>query len=168
MAGPERVAAAAHLATCSDCCKRVDALQRMAGLLYQLPREPAPEGLAARIVAAVEAEARPAPAWTWQTLLVAGGAFVAGLLALWLAFETAVAAQAGGIVEFLSLLTSRPQTLTAYPSEVAYAVLEAVPATELVLTLGMALVALLLLSKLLAGLDRRRPATWFGSGAAGW
>lgn len=165
LAGPERVAVTAHLATCAACRRRADTLQQMAGLLYQLPREPAPEGLPARILAAVEVQRRTAPAWSSRTVIIAAGSLVAGLLAVWLAFETVLAALEGGVMDFVALLTSRPETLMVYPQEALYALVEAVPATELVLTLGMVLVALVLLNQVLAIPGNGRLQGWTRNGA---
>jgi anti-sigma factor RsiW len=163
LAGPERMAVSAHLTMCNVCRGRADALAQVAGLLYRLPREPAPDGLAARIVTAVEAQRRTAI--TPRMAAVAAGSLVAGLIAVWLAFETALAAQEGGVIDFVSLLTSRPETLMAYPQEALYALLEAVPVTELVLTLGMVLIALVLLNQLLTTLGDRRLHGWMRNGA---
>jgi anti-sigma factor (TIGR02949 family) len=163
---PDRVAVTTHLATCESCRQQADAAEQMAGLLYQLPRQPAPDGLPDRILAAVEAQRRPAPAWSPRTVMIAAGSLVAGLIAVWLAFETVVAAQEGGVIDFLTLLTSRPQTLLAYPQDALYALLEAIPVTELVLTLGMALIALVLLNQVLTALGDHRLPNRLGNGAA--
>ncbi len=165
LAGPERVAVTSHLATCKACRRLADALEQMAGLLYQLPREPVPEGLATRIVASVEAQRRMAPGWTVRTILVAAATNMAALMAVWLAFETALAAQVGGVVDFASLVASQPQMLVAYPQDAVSALLESLPATELVLTLGMILVVLLLLNQLLTSLDTRRVGEQLANGA---
>lgn len=156
LSAPERAVITAHLATCDNCRVRVDASAQMTSLLCQIPREPAPGDLSARIRAAVEAE-RPVPraqmAWV---VLVAAGSLVAGLVAAWLAFETALAVQAQGAIDFLALLISRPEMLVAYPQDAVYALVETIPVAELLLTLGMALVTLLLLRQVLASLDHGR------------
>jgi len=165
LTGPERAVVTAHLATCAACRRRADTLEQMAGLLHQLPREPAPEDLSTRILAAVEAKRRTAPVWSSRRVIIAAGSLVAGLLAVWLAFETALAALEGGVMEFVALLTSRPETLMAYPQEALYALMEAVPATELVFMLGMVLIALVLLNQVLAIPGNGRLQGWTRNGA---
>lgn len=152
LAADERAAVEHHLETCAACQQKLASLQQMTALLYQIPAEtPAPD-LAGRIMAAVEARAQRGPRYRpgLHTAAVGLGLLFSAYLLLALGYQTLLAWQQGGAGQFISLLLNDPELIGRYPTESMYAVLEALPTAELVLTLGSSLIVLLLIEHLVS------------------
>ena len=147
-----------HLQVCPLCQRKLGNLQQMTDLLYQFPsKEPTPN-LARNIVAVVEARAAAAQIrqrWL-RTATASLGAAFATLLVLWSGYETFIALQEGGGMEFISLVGAHPHLLFRYPTDALYAVLEALPLVNIVLTLGASLVAWLLAGQFVNTLSSRQ------------
>jgi anti-sigma factor RsiW len=120
-----------HLAACAACHARVARDNRMNVALRALPREPSPRDLAARIEArAAQEQARHA-----RAPFIALATFFSLLLALWFCLELGIAFQENGVLDFWAVLTSYSDLLSADWLNTLIALLEAVPLTEVVLTL---------------------------------
>jgi len=163
----ERTAVEDHLLTCPSCRQRVANLRQMTTLLYQLPVEELPAGLEARIVAAVgPAPAQEAVNQSWLYRAAIGLAALFSLLMLLaLGYQTLLVWQQDGTGQFISLLAGNPDLALRYPTEALYAVLESLPVVEIALTLGIALVIVLLLEQFLATLGRQASSQFNGNHA---
>ncbi len=140
-----------HLARCGACRRRLANLREVTALLQELPAQvPAPD-LADRVVAVVQAqELRTRVRRPWLRVALVGlAASFSTLLLVGLGYETALGLQQGGVAQFIALLISNPEFLTRYPAEGFYAILESLPLTELVFTLGTALIVIVLVEQLL-------------------
>jgi len=145
----QQEAVEAHLAVCEACRRRLANLEQITRLLYALPpAQPAPD-LARRVVAAVEAQAARAPVRRpWRRLVPVGiGTLFSVWMLLALGYQTLLAWRQSGAGQFISLLFRDPGLALRYPAEVVYAILESLPILELGLTLGLALVMVLLLEQ---------------------
>jgi len=148
----------AHLRACALCQGRVSAARQMARALARLPRaEPAPD-LAERVLATVRATHRRAE-WPRAVAIGFGLAFSV-LLLLALALDTLLAFQEGETFEFVSLLTSRPETVMVYPTEALSALWESLPAMNIVLTAGILMIGLILAEQFVAALAALRNHGW--------
>ncbi len=138
----------AHLATCARCQKQIAHASEMNRALGEMERvAPAPT-FAARLERALAHEEharrrialspRPQPVWTGLAALLAA------TLLLVFAFETVVAFQNSGALDFVSLFASRPDLLSMYPAESISALVESFPLLEFLLTLGSLFVAAVL------------------------
>ncbi len=138
----------AHLALCAQCREELLAERRLAQTLRRLERiAPSPE-FAVRLDQALErAEARrgiPAPgyrsvsAWTGLAALLVSG------LVLVFAYQTMIALQEGGALDFVSLYASRPDLLSMYPTESLSALVESLPLVEFLLTLVLLVITVVL------------------------
>ncbi len=139
----------AHIAACARCQSELAVERRLGQALTRLERfSPSPE-FAARLEHALgraESTARPratAPrpfsfSWIGVAALVASG------LLLVFAYQTLVAFQEGGTLDFVALYFSRPDLLSTYPSESLSALIESLPLAEFTLTLGLLVIAVVL------------------------
>ena len=84
---PARRAVAEALAAHPELRRQLDALRRTAQLVSATPRIPAPDGLADRVVAAIQASPRPSPLRRWHQLAAAAAACLVAALAAWLALQ---------------------------------------------------------------------------------
>ncbi len=145
--GQER-ALDAHVAICAQCQHELLMERRIVQALRHLERvAPSPE-FAVRLDQALErAEAaraqapvvrRPSFAWTGIAALLAS------LLLMVFAYQTLVAFQEGGALDFVSLYASRPDLLSMYPTESVSALIESFPLVEFLLTLVLLVIAVVL------------------------
>ncbi len=143
-----------HVATCPVCRRELALEQRLTRALMRLERSaPSPE-FAARLERALSrgesavrewssANPRPSLAWTGVAALLASALLVV------FAYQTVVALQEGGALDFVSLFASRPDLLSMYPTESLNALIESLPLVGLLLTLGLFVIALVLADQFL-------------------
>jgi hypothetical protein len=139
----------AHVTACPRCQRELAAEQRLARALMRLERlAPSPEFAARLDRALARAESatrgwsdvthRPSLLWTGVAALLASALLVV------FAYQTVVAFQDGGALDFVSLFASRPDLLSTYPIESLNALIESLPLVEFLLTLGLLVIAVVL------------------------
>ncbi len=138
----------AHLAACAVCRRRMAGNTRLNSLLQAIPRENAPRDLAARITAAVELRVAEDRARRERLPPMIAATCFSALVTLWFAFEMVVGLQENGAFDFVSLVTSRPEILSAYSTDAFWALVESLPLPEIVLTLFALLTVVVLASQL--------------------
>ena len=122
-----------HLATCAACRARIAQAQKFDAVLSDLPREDPPPGFADLIVTAVEWRAGQEQQRRERMPFIALATCFSLLLTLWFGFAGLVALQDNGVVEFLWIYTTH--TDISFSSDALFALLEALPFTEIVLML---------------------------------
>lgn len=148
-----------HVAACPICWRELDLDRRLTRGLMRLERvAPSPEFVArldralGRGESAVRersgASPRPSLAWTGVAALLASA------LLLVFAYQTVVALQEGGALDFVSLFASRPDLLSLYPMESLNALIESLPLFGFLLTLGLFVIALVLADQFLMARSR--------------
>ncbi len=145
----------AHLASCVRCQSELAAERRLAHALTRLERfSPSPEfsaqldrALARAESTSLEQLAKPRRASVWTGL----AALLSSFLLLIFAFQTIIAFQDGGSLDFVSLYFSRPDLLSTYPSESLSALLESLPLVEFALTRGLLVIAVVLVQQFFGG-----------------
>lgn len=139
----ERGEVKGHLETCAACRARLQALRGLGRRLSSLPREAPPEGLARRIVAAIrEREEALAGRRLARHLRVPALATLAAVLVL---LQGLLRSFQSGLLDVAGLILSDVTVTLAYPTETTAALLEFLPALQLVLSaalLGLALLSL--------------------------
>ena len=146
-----------HLAACSACRARVARDTRMNIALRALPHAQPPRELAARIGAVVEARAAQEQARRTRVPYIAIATFFATLLAVWFCLELDLAFQENGVFDFWALFTSYSDWLSADSWDALLALLEALPLSEIILTLCALLTVGVLAQQLI---DSLRPRVW--------
>lgn len=151
----QRRALEAHLAVCAECRVRLARAHRLTVTLRALPREQPARALAARI------EARVVQEQTRRARLpfVAAATLIALFVAAWFCVEFGIALQESGVLAFWTLLTSYSEFFSSDWLDSLIALLEAVPLTELFLTLCALLTAGILAQQLVESL-RPRAMQW--------
>lgn len=140
-----RAAADEHLAVCPLCQKRAVSDARLDGLLKGLPRDNAPRDLAVRITAAVELRVAEEKVRRDRLPLMIAATCFSAVATLWFGFQMLVSFQENGALDFVSLITSRPDVFSAYSSDAFLALLESLPIPEIMLTV-FALVTVVVLA----------------------
>lgn len=143
-----------HLAACADCRARIAKTQQIDAALRHLPRELPPPGFADLIVAGVEWRAAQEQQRRARMPLIALATCFSILLTLWFGFAGLVALQDNGVVEFLWIYTTQAEI--SYSSDALFALLEALPVTELILTLFALVTASVLALNLIESLRPQR------------
>lgn len=154
-----RAAMDEHLAACASCRARVTRDRRMEHTLREMPRAHPPRDLAARIVAAVELRAAQGQARRERLPLIAMATFFSTLLFLWFGVEMLVAFQENGALDFFSLFASHPEVLANYSTDALFALVEALPLSEIALTL-FALLTVIVLAQQLGDVLQPRAAVF--------
>lgn len=140
-----------HLSCCASCQRSLSNLRQMDELLRTLGHAETPGDLVDRIMQSVKARTAPGVSRPLgRTVAVGFGLSMALVLLLWIGYNTALGMREEGIFEFLSLATTYSETVSIYFSEWAFAVLESLPVTGIVLSLGATLVVCLLLTDFLS------------------
>ncbi len=116
-----------HLEGCPLCRARVVQATRIQVALRAVPHLPLPSDLVNRIETRVTLEQMRRARLPFLVLAMLGSLLVAG----WFCLELALALQANGILDFWTLLTSYSEQ---FSMELLFALLEAVPLTETLLT----------------------------------
>lgn len=149
---------APHLAECDLCRTRVEQARRMERALGTLPRLHPPYDLSQRIIASLPASgASPTAGVVAKHAWVVGVAsFIAALLALAFVYQIAFDLQSNGALDLLSMYTSQPAIVTTYPGEALGTLLNLVPWLTLGMTLGIVLIAGVLMRQLIVSLDSMR------------
>ena len=151
----ERAEADAHLATCAQCRTGMVALAQVGDLLRLEPREAPPDDLAVRIMTnlAVAPPVMVKAGWSRARWIASGvGTTLLWLMLIVLAGETFLAAYRRGLGDLAELVRSHPEVALHYPSEAFYALVESVPAIEMMLTLVALVLGLWLLTQMLSAL----------------
>ncbi len=130
-----RVEIEKHVSECAMCRGNLEREQSLSRALRVLPRREPPHDLSARIGSAVQIhrvqeKLRRA---RMPFILVATGFSL--LLLAWFTFQLVIALEDNGTLYLVSLLTSRPDVISAFAVDAVWAVIEALPLGEIVLTL---------------------------------
>jgi predicted anti-sigma-YlaC factor YlaD len=149
-----RAAIDQHLAACAACRARATKRQRIDSALRTIPRENPPLDLAARISATIEWRVRQSQQRRESTLLVAVATVFSLLLSIWFGIQVFVAFLENGGLDFLTLFTSHSEI--SYSPDALLALVEALPITEIMLTLFALVTARVLAASLV---DAVRPRT---------
>ncbi len=150
-----RAAIELHLADCAVCRERTHRAERFENALHELPREHAPRQVTERILATADWRATQEQARRKRLPLVAVATLSSLLLAIWFGAQMVVAFLQDDALDFFSLLTSRPDILSAYSSDALFALLESLPFAEIVLTAFTVLIAIALSQQLVDSVTPR-------------
>ncbi len=142
----------AHIASCPRCRRELATMGRLTRALSHLERVTPSPSFSAELDRALAQSAvqpqpasRPDPSFAWTGLAT----FLASVLLLAFSYQTLVALQEGGTVDFVSRYFSRPDLVSTYPSEAFGALLESLPIVELAWTGVILLIAIVLFRELL-------------------
>ncbi len=124
-----------HLAGCALCRGRVARDQRLSSALQTVPRQEPPRELAARISSAVEAHVFQEQLRRSRMPFIAVAMCFSLLLTVWFAFQMVIALEENATLDFVSLVTDRPDVFSAYSVDAVWALIEALPLGEIALTL---------------------------------
>ena len=130
-----RVQAEEHLANCEHCRGLLAREQLLSTALRARPREQPPRDLAVRIGKAAQALAAQEQLQRARMPFITIATCFSLLLLLWFGFQMVIAFIDNGTFEILSLLSGQPDLLSTFFSEGLWALLEALPLGEIVLTL---------------------------------
>jgi len=144
-----------HIADCAVCHARIAREQKLAFALQILPRERTPTDLAARIRAAVDLRLTQDRQRRDRMPLVALATFFSLLLVVWFGLEVIIASQENGVLDFLSIFTS--QSDLGFSSDSFFALIEAIPISELALAL-LSIITCIILAQQLVETIRPHPA----------
>ena len=122
-----------HLATCVVCRTRIAKTQKIDAALSNLPREDPPPGFADLIVTAVEWRAGQEQQRRERMPFIALATCFSFLLTLWFGVAGFIAFQDNGVLDFLTLYTTHSDV--SFSLDALLALLEALPFTEILLTL---------------------------------
>ena len=146
-----------HLATCPACRVLVARDTRMNIALRALPYAQPPRELAAHIDAVIEARAAQEQARRTRVPYIAVATFFSTLLAVWFCLELEVAFQENGVFDFWALFTSYSDLFSADSWDALLALIEALPLSEIILTMCALLTVGVLAQQLI---DSLRPRVW--------
>ena len=124
-----------HLANCALCRGRVAREERLSRALRATPRAEPPRDLAARISSAVQVHTVQEQLRRSRMPFIGVAMFFSVLLFVWFGFQMIVALADNGTLDFLWLLSNRPDVFSAYSVDAVWALVEAVPLGEIALTL---------------------------------
>jgi predicted anti-sigma-YlaC factor YlaD len=143
-----------HLATCAQCRRRVARERRVDAALQTMPRAETPRELAVRISAAVELRVAQEQARRTRVPFIAVAMSFSLLLVLWFGMDAVLAFQESSALDFFTLFTDRPDLLSTYSFDAVLALIEALPISEILLTLFALVTAIVLTQQLV---DTLRP-----------
>jgi hypothetical protein len=146
-----------HLAACPACRARSARDTRMNTALLALPHVQPSRELAARIGAVTEARVAQEQARRTRVPYIAIATFFATLLAVWFCLELDLAFQENGVFDFWALFTSYSDWFSADSWDALLALLEALPLSEIMLTMCALLTVGVLAQQLI---DSLRPRVW--------
>ena len=124
-----------HLTKCVRCRRRLARDQWLGGALQAMPRAEPPRDLAARIGSAVQAQVLQERLQRSRLPFIVTATFFSLLLLVWFGFQMVIAFVDNGTFELLLLLSGRPDLFSAYFVDSLWALIEALPLGEIVLTL---------------------------------
>ncbi len=151
-----------HLQTCSMCRDRVSRESRFERLLSSVSRTDAPRDLSSRINAAVELRLAQERSRRERLPLIGLATCLSALVTLWFGLQMLIGLQEDGALDLFSLVTSHPEVFSAYSTDTLFALLEALPISEMVLTLFALLTVLVLAQQ---WVDTLRPdMAWYRHG----
>lgn len=128
-----RAALDEQLATCAVCRMRIAKTQKIDAALSHLPRADPPPGFADLVVTAVEWRAGQEQERRERMPFIALATCFSFLLTLWFGITVFVAIQENGVLDFLALYTTHSDV--SFSLDALLALLEALPFTEILLTL---------------------------------
>ena len=140
-----------HVSGCAGCQARVAREVKLERALRALPRTEPASDLASRIQAAIPSEAS-VRAWTPRLIQAGLAAGLAALIVIVLLYQTGLALQASGALDFISFYADQPDVVTMYPSEALSALIESLPLLEMLVTMGVLFIALALMRRFFAAL----------------
>ena len=146
-----------HLAACPACRAHVARDTRLSVVLRVLPRVAPPRELAARIGVVAQARATQEQARRTRVPYIAIATFFATLLAVWFCLELDLAFQENGVFDFWALFTSYADLFSTDSWDALLALIEALPLSEIILTLCALLTVGVLAQQLI---DSLRPRAW--------
>ncbi len=133
--GDARVDAEMHLANCALCRGRVAREERLSDALRATPRQEPPRDLAARIDSAAQIQVVQEQLRRSRMPFIGVATLFSLVLLVWFGFQMVIALQENGTLDFLSLLSDRPDVFSAYSVDAIWALIEAIPLGEIALTL---------------------------------
>ncbi|MCL4395690.1 MAG: hypothetical protein M1482_12965 [Chloroflexi bacterium] len=156
LSGPRGEDRVRHLEQCRTCQARAANCRELIGALRALPREPASPELASRIAAAVDFQAFQVRLRRTRLPYVAAAMGLSLVLLVWFGIQTTIALQDNGTLYLLSLLTSRPEILSADTVDAIWACIEALPLSEGALLLSALFTVIVLVQQ---WIDAAHPRT---------
>ncbi len=145
-----------HLAGCALCRGREAREQRLSSALQTVPRQEPPLDLAARIDSAVEVSVFQERLRRARMPFISVATCFSVLLMVWFAFQMVIALEENATLDFVSLVSERPDVFSAYSVDAVWALIEALPLGEIALTL-FALFTVIVLAQ--QWVDTMRPHT---------
>ncbi|HEX7589074.1 MAG TPA: zf-HC2 domain-containing protein, partial [Anaerolineae bacterium] len=130
-----RVQADEHLANCERCRSLLTRELFLSVALRAVPREQPPSDFAVRIGNAAQARVLQQRLQRARMPFITVATFFSLLLLLWFGFQMAIAFVDNGTFEILSLLSGQPDLFSTFFVDGLWALLEALPLGEIVLTL---------------------------------
>ena len=124
-----------HLLICAQCRGLLAREQRLSADLRAQPREEPPRDLAVRIANAVQARVLQERLRRARMPFITVATFFSLLLLFWFGFQMVIALIDNGTFEILSLLSAQPDLFSTFFADDLWAILEALPLGEIVLTL---------------------------------
>lgn len=124
-----------HLGTCVQCRALMDREQRLSAALRELPREQSPRDLAMRIGNAAQARVLQERLKRARMPFITVATFFSLLLLFWFGFQMVIAFIDNGTFEILSVFSGQPDLFSTFFTDALWALLEALPLGEIVLTL---------------------------------
>ena len=124
-----------HLETCAQCRGLLDREQRLSAALRELPREQGPSELAVRIGNAAQARVLQERLKRARMPFITVATFFSLLLLFWFGFQMVIAFIDNGTFEILSVFSGQPDLFSTFFTDAMWALLEALPLGEIVLTL---------------------------------
>jgi predicted anti-sigma-YlaC factor YlaD len=146
-----------HLAACAVCRAYIAQGSQLNIALRALPRTQPPRELAARIGGVVETRVAQEQARRARLPFVAIATFFSVLLLLWFCGEMIIAFQENSVLDFFALFTSYPDWYSTDSLDALLALIEALPITEILLTLCALLTVGVLAQQLV---DSLHPRAW--------
>jgi predicted anti-sigma-YlaC factor YlaD len=124
-----------HLENCVQCRSLVDREHRLIAVLRELPREELPRDLVVRIGNAAQARLSQERLKRARMPFITVATFFSLLLLFWFGFQMVIAFVDNGTFEILSVFSGQPDLFSTFFTDALWALLEALPLGEIVLTL---------------------------------
>ena len=124
-----------HLANCAQCRGTLGREQQLIVALRSQPRVEPPRDLAVRIGNAAQAHVMQERLRRARMPFITVATFFSLLLLFWFGFQMVIAFIDNGTFEILSLLGGQPDLFSSFFADALWAIVEALPLGEIVLTL---------------------------------
>lgn len=124
-----------HVQNCAQCRGLLEREQRLTLALRELPRVELPRDLPTRIGSAAQARLVQERLKRARMPFITVATFFSLLLLFWFGFQMVIALIDNGTLEILSVFSGQPDLFPAFFTDAIWALLEALPLGEIVLTL---------------------------------